>query len=557
MAGTGRLINMLDTIPRVLIVDNDERTVRIYQDLVSHWGFSPVIAEGSGDDLLEDARRKAREHRCHLALVDMRLIDDSDEDDTSGLDLILQIKPTAGIVVSGHGSVKVAIKSVQEKGAASFVGKEDGPLAIKNALDAQILKKSASARKLKIAPGDLLHLIARTLFDESVPTQYYDQIVDVLAQLFPEAHHLRLEKFLPGYPASGLLTAPRPRSVVLKVHEDDFQPVIVKFARPHKIVKESDRFKKYIDRRLVGSFCPKLDDYKVLWNIGAIKLSYVGNIDRTFSQFFQTQPIEKIERSLEKFFTHTWSEQYKRIKKVSKSSLFDLYCSVWDDDWYQRALNFRPLAPADAMGLETWSKISAKDPLRWLIEDVASNRRKDASWVKETKVAITHGDLHADNLLIDDSDNAWVVDFERSGEGHALQDFVELESDIVNRMACGRDDFPSFYFLCLAVSGMKEIGDNSLFEGQHFTWDDDTEKLLKTVAVIRKLARQSTGIVDAREYLISLLFNTIFRATIIPPKTQEKNQQRALMLASMLCYRIEHWDDAWPPETWNNLLAGR
>ncbi|MDX9992850.1 MAG: phosphotransferase, partial [Anaerolineales bacterium] len=487
MAGTGRLISMLDTVPRVLIVDNDERTARIYQDLVSHWGFYPVVAQGSGDGLIEDAQHKARQYRCHLGLVDMRLIDDSDEDDTSGLELVTKIKPASGIVVSGHGNIKIAMKSVQEKGAAHFVGKEDGPLAIKNALDAEILKKSASARKLKIVPADLLYLTARTLFTESVSPEYHDQIVDALSILFPEAQHLRLEKLLPGNSGLGLITAPRPRSVVLKVYEDDFQPVIVKFARCHKVVKEVDCFRKYIDRRLAGSFCPKMDGNVVLWDIGAIKLSYVGNIEQTFPHFFKIEPIEKIEHTLNRFFSHTWRDHYKRSKKVSKVSLFELYCSVWGDEWFQRAVNFRPLNPEGAMGSELWSKISAKDPLSWLIEDVANGSRKDASWVSETRTAITHGDLHADNILIDDSNNAWVVDFERTGEGHALQDFVELESDIVNRIACNRDDYPTFFWLCLAVSAMQKIGDDSLFEFHNFSWDDDTKKLLETIAIIRRL----------------------------------------------------------------------
>jgi thiamine kinase-like enzyme len=52
--------------------------------------------------------------------------------------------------------------------------------------------------------------------------------------------------------------------------------------------------------------------------------------------------------------------------------------------------------------------------------------------VAETSIAITHGDLHAGNLLIDDSNNIWVIDFERTGEGHVLQDFIELESDLIN-----------------------------------------------------------------------------------------------------------------------------
>ena len=49
--------------PRVLIVDNEEDIVKLYRELVALWGFSPVIAEGIGNDLLDDARKKARDFR--------------------------------------------------------------------------------------------------------------------------------------------------------------------------------------------------------------------------------------------------------------------------------------------------------------------------------------------------------------------------------------------------------------------------------------------------------------------------------------------------------------
>ena len=549
-------IGNLSGSPRILIVDNEKRTVHIFQDLISHWGYVPIIASGEGPALLEDAKNKAREYRCQLALVDMRLIDDSDNDDISGLELVNQIRPAISIVVSGHGNLKIAVGSIQKNGAAGFVEKNDLPLGLQEKIKWEAAKNCAHARELKIYPSEIMVSIKKTLFDANVAPEYHDQVEDILARLFPTASTLRLEKMNTGDDTSGIATAPRPRSVVLKVYEDEFQPVIIKLARKTKIKKETNRFSQYIKGRLVGNFVPKLEDSCCLWDIGGIKFSYVGSIDQTFGHFFQSASVPTIEKTLERFFKITWSYHFKRAKDRFDVSLFELYCSVLDHDWYERALKFKIPNPEIFMGADVWRRINAKDPIEWLIQKIGSNTTGDASHVAKTSIAVTHGDLHADNMLVDDSQNAWVIDFERSGEGHALQDFIELESDIINRMTLGNQNFSDYYHLCLAVASSQTTGKMNI--ACLADAGSDMQKVIQIIATIRSLAQECTGIVDARQYMLGLFFNTIFRATIdkdfrIMDDDQIRSQRSALMLASILCFRLEHWDEPWPPKQWENL----
>lgn len=545
--------NLISTPPRILIVDNEERTVNLYKEFMVVWGYTAITAQGIGNALIEDAIQKARDHRCQLALVDMRLIDNFDEDDTSGLDLIMKIKPTETIIVSGYGTLQLALDIIQNKGAADFFEKSGDPDVLRIKLDRIAQKICAFHRKMKITPPEILSSTAKTLFDPPIPVEYHDQIPDILARLFPEAGNLRVEKMNSSIASSGFSTAPRPRSVILQVYEDDLQPVIVKLARTEKIKTEIERYDKYIKGRLVGKYIPALNGHVGLWNIGGIRLSYVGSIEETFANFIATKPIDKIEQSLEHFFNRTWSDHYKKAWDESNISLFSLYCKVWDRDWYKRACNSKLPDPSGSMGQALWNKVQARDPLDWL-KVIAENEGKDIdlSLVKETRIAITHGDLHADNLLIDDSQHGWVVDFERSGEGHALQDFIELESDIVTRIACAKEDFPAFYHFCLAIANAHKINDIPLDDPT--LTHTETQKLLHTIAVIRRLAVQCTKITDARQYLLGLYFNTIFRATIVPREQHHKSELRTWMLASILCYRLDHWDEPWPPNEWKDLI---
>jgi ActR/RegA family two-component response regulator len=545
------------TCPRVLIVDNEEDIVELYRELVTFWGYSPIVAEGIGSALLEDAGKKARAFRCQMALVDMRLVDNFDDDDMSGLNLIKAIEPAKTIIVSGYGTTDLAVDIVKNSGAADFFEKSDDPDKLKSKMDKLAGEICAVRRATVVESPEILNLVARTLFDpiKDLPAEAHDQALDVLVRLFPNAKKLRLEKTNPAIVSSDFSTVPRPRSVVALAHEDELQPVIVKIARAEKIKKEVGNFEEYIKGRLVGKHNTIFIEHVELWDIGGVRLSYVDALEGSFSSFVVSQPIEQIRESLEKFFLKTWSAHYQRASDVPNVSLFQLYCQVWDRDWVDRASKASMPDASDIMPDHLWKLAERQTPLEWfktIVDNEGSER--DPSRVAETKIAVTHGDLHADNLLMDDTRYCWVVDFERTRRGHVLQDFIELESDIITRIACARDVFPSFYHFCVTVAGARAI-DEPVPATPPFD-DDETRKLLEVIEVIRRLAVQCTGITDFRQYLLGLYFNTIFRATIKSQEhksSREMKELRAWMLASILSHRLAAWNEPWPPEQWNRV----
>jgi hypothetical protein len=50
--------------------------------------------------------------------------------------------------------------------------------------------------------------------------------------------------------------------------------------------------------------------------------------------------------------------------------------------------------------------------------------------------------------------------------------------------------------------------------------------------------------------MLGLLFNMIFRAAIVRKISLEKSQ-RPLLLASLICHRLDHWNDSWNPDELN------
>ena len=70
---------------RVLIVENDPDKREEVQSMVELWGYQAIVAGGAGDQLLYEAKRLARQKKCHLAITDLRVGDDSDIEDYGGL----------------------------------------------------------------------------------------------------------------------------------------------------------------------------------------------------------------------------------------------------------------------------------------------------------------------------------------------------------------------------------------------------------------------------------------------------------------------------------------
>ena len=114
--------------PIVLLVDNDPRILDTWGRLLEAQGCD-VLKAGS----VEDAYRTLRERRVHLAILDIRLIDDDDENDLSGLNLAREPEflRLPKIMLSAFDEASYIIKALQPDGtgravAAGYALKKDG-----------------------------------------------------------------------------------------------------------------------------------------------------------------------------------------------------------------------------------------------------------------------------------------------------------------------------------------------------------------------------------------------------------------------------------------------
>lgn len=274
-------LNLKKARPRILLVENDPVARISYQALLVEWGYDPVLAMGMGAALQKDAREKAFEKRCALALIDLRLVDDDDEEDTSGLILAEELKGKLHpIILSGHENQQILRDMLQYHKDIPFIAKHDRRDDFQKMLDAESEKITASKRNITFENAGILEEIASTFGDRI--SEYPDQLADIFAQLFPTAILLRLEKITEEKIAKTIETK---TSFSIKVFEEDaLQPVLVKLGLAENIQQEVNNYNRYLKDILLGKDNVLLA-HKVLWDIGVIIYSYSPNKDLNIRKY--------------------------------------------------------------------------------------------------------------------------------------------------------------------------------------------------------------------------------------------------------------------------------
>lgn len=537
-------------ILRVLVVDNDPETRGKQIKLLKHWGYIPVVAQGVGDALLDDAVRKAKAHRCQIALVDMRLRDNYDLTDWSGLKLVPKLHPTTAIILSAFGDRKTAVAALKEYGAADFVGREDGPEQLQTTIEAVAKDISACKHHAEIiwadnlTPAEVCALLFRNRKD--IPE---DQVDEAIGQMFPKAKRVTLTLIADATEPSNRVSALRRSSRVFRAGVDDQAAFrVVKLARTEKIEKELQNYERYVQFGMPGQFRPEKFAQALLWDLGGVAYSYMNNPGlgvaggpQTFREYYHaTESVAQIMTPLRHFFSNeNWGSWYKKDVTPLGKSLFDAYDEVWHGGLKNEIEGWRKQPPQHFIGLS----FMLPNPMRWL-----AKHEKTVYQVQNLRKAVTHGDLHGDNIFVN-INYAWPIDFERTGPGPILRDFVELIQDIMTRIVCfDHAEFPVLYEFAVALCApSKPTEPMPLTKAIQQSWK--AHKAFQAVQELQTLAYALARYDDQREYLWGLLLNNLFVATLI--LEDEARRTRTLLIASVICARLERWNrPEWPPRDW-------
>lgn len=535
----------VQSMARVLIIDNDPRVGEDLRAMLEPLRYRVEIAQGAGQHLLEQAVAIARSFRPHVTIVDLRLLDEY-RDERSGLELLGSLRSARRILYSAYLTPEVIRKAVKKHGATGWVSKGESPQQLLNAI-------AEAARESCACQGDLSiyrpaawtsQQIIRILFDEDANVSP-EIVEDTLSQLFPENTEITLETV--GGEVITPIPVSRGRSVVLKVRPDDLEPVVVKLAPAERIRNEYVRYREHVKDRLIGRFYAQLERMIEFWELGGVTYNFLGSSLRavpSFTVFYRREmDPQVILRPLRHFFKEVWSRYYGQPLPDGHIPLFQTY-----DEALRLKERLGRFSNQEERMAFPGLPVPLINPVSWVL------RHASDSLIPSARQAITHGDFHGDNLFVEHQ-HAWAIDFERTGAGHILRDFVELEVDIATRFVpFPRDDLSQFYKLAVVLAEPIEPT-ASLRPTAQLLADSESRKALDVIGGLRRLAYEVTRYSDFREYVWGLLFDALFVASLVSEESSQRDL--ALLLGSVLCGRLYHWGKEWPPKDWPPITWGR
>ncbi|HMQ30851.1 MAG TPA: phosphotransferase [Chloroflexaceae bacterium] len=544
---------------RVLIVDDEGDVRDELAELVRRWGHRPFVAMGDGATLIAHAVDLARAGRCQVAIVDMRLLDPhSIGYDRSGLELVPQLRPAVSVIYSAYGDRKSATLALKEYGAFTFIGKEDSSRDLRAAIEDAARSVCAGGTGPRIewgpvapdlAPAPRHHVLGQLFPDRAdIPADEAEQLIGMLFAHKSQVALLAMADEEASASPSTDTTLRRSSRLFEAVVEREGRHRVVKLAHADKIANEVERYLTYVENKMPGAYYTELQSHARLWDLGGVVYNYIGADDdlMIFRAFYHAQDdVQRLLRPLNALFdSRNWGFWFRNEPRPIQRSLFAAYDELWKHTLSRHFAAWRREGPAlELPGFPP----ALPNPLPWIA------RHHAASTLRRAQEAVTHGDLHSDNIIVNES-HAFPIDFERTGYGPILRDFVELTQDVSTRVAWarsrgdGRADLALVYNLAVAWCA-PDRPDQPLPLTRAIADDPVALKLHAVAQGLRALAHARTHYEDQRELLWGLLLNHLFVASRL--HRGSPRWLRTALFAATICGRLERWGEgAWPPPGW-------
>jgi CheY-like chemotaxis protein len=520
----------------ILVVDDLPDWRATLAGILRDEGYEVCVA---GDR--QQALRLLEAERFHLAVLDVRL-DEADEDNREGLELMRQIKAydptTAVIILTGYADVRMVQDALRPQAnglpfAYSFVEKPNSQELIE-------FVRRAFQREIRINWDLVIHaddtfqkLLARLRFTdrpELPPRQLQLEVDELLRKLFFTCAEITLYPLEQGF--SG--------SVVFRVeprysHRGRGESVVAKIAEWPLIEREGRNFARAVQGVVGGHRLPQRLEYARTRSLAGLVYSFAGLGEATgFAEFYSEAALADIIPVLENLFLETcfpWGRHDKVLQPSFNFTGHYFSHLNLDSAKLQRSLSalfgkrhcLSPLVGIGA-GLRFLEDISLVNPVEFIL---------DRPLIGDAYLTLVHGDLTGYDVILDYRQETWLVDFAGTGQGLLLQDFASFENFI--KFALLESDNAQLFY-----EWERELVNSPTLQPSARLLDlalpDEFSKAHQVILAIRRLAYQVSGDDHPKEYLIGLLFHALKLITILNLKPIQRDL--ALVSAALICQRL-------------------
>lgn len=284
-------------------------------------------------------------------------------------------------------------------------------------------------------------------------------------------------------------------NVVLKAESRDIygqkqHPTVVKIGQRDPISRERASFERI--QEVLGNSAPAVVDFAEFGERGGIKYRYAAMTDgkvKTFQKVFaESDDLDQLKKYLHIVFKRQLGRFYEAAAQENLNLL----------DYY----DFKPkYADSVRRKCSELAEPAAAGKLRLVdgleVEDVANFYADDLLHLRETVampryVSWLHGDLNGANIIIDESQNVWLIDFFHTHRGHALKDLIKLENDILY-IFTKIESADDLKLACRATDWLFDVHDLAVAPGglpPELAADSRFAKSLAIVAYLRSLYKE-------------------------------------------------------------------
>ncbi|MBM3272525.1 response regulator [Candidatus Kaiserbacteria bacterium] len=539
---------------RILLADNDPEFLNTCAEFLVSAGYKVVKAPD-----LEGARRVLEESWVHLAILDLRLINDEDEKDMSGLVLASEsTSPVPKIMLTKYQTWEAVRESLgpvirDTPPAAGFVAKQEGLEELLRCVRRTFTKRIHFNWNLAIKWNETHPLSFSHLASLIQPSLQGDRLADragelkdLFRRLFYEKSQITIERLLWQRGGRVALT------VFTFAPDKPFESFVVVCGPSAHINDDIERYRKYAPTALETTSTATLcvlenkaeTTHFAAYTLAGIPLESI----QTLAEFYRTNPERKSLQAVAASLQATFVAWHKNQRvppehEATESRLYREKISLEElgqTGFEERINTLQGEAAAHGLALDLAGErlklqlvggqtLSYQNPLSYLFGPTLDNTASVAC-------VITPGTLTTNSILVVPGDRAWLTDFSDVGPAPICWSFVALEAAIRFGLV-ESDDLLQLHEMERRLTEADKLG-------QLDTRDVDKpiRLALQSIELVRRAASELAGR-DARSYHMGLLFQAASRVATFQPGVRRTRREvvaalHVLLAASMICERV-------------------
>jgi DNA-binding response OmpR family regulator len=537
----------------ILFMDNEENFLDVHARLLEQAGYRVFRAA-----TLTEAEEILDQKYIHLAILDIRMEDELDEQDIAGLTLAQKesYRPMPKIILTAYPNYEYAREALGPAlnglpPAVNFIGKAEGPKVMIQAVERVFAQHvhinwNLIIRWSKQYSFFLLTNLIEPRMDGALIQDRADELEDLFRRLFYKSSQITI----------GRLYIQREGQVILEVFaygEGGDEQFIISCGRRQCIKKENICYNRFVPKDIGDGGITRLKIEETVHFAATTYALTGGDLERstTLAEFYRDNSIKMVTTALNYLYGTTLMPWYKKGRfQEEKKTMHEFF-------WEWLGLNDAVFSGAqleprlDAICREALTAgllqldYSPHKLILRLPDGLSVFYPNPISCLSETRIGFTlqlfcgttHGRLNGNSVLTDYQGRTWLIDFSQAGQRPLVCDFISLEIAIKFELLT-TPNVQARYEMerrLLAISRLDEGIDTAGME-------PELQKALQAISRVRVQASTVIGD-DMTSYLTGLLFCTASQLTKYDPEMRHTNHElipylHSLLSAAMLCQKL-------------------